>query len=243
RFEASMTYDAKGNLSGLYDASLVRMTDTDGDFLSGKSSSDAESLAWDNNGGVIAAFEREHRLLRYEAGRVKAEIIPPPPEIFLAPRNGGIESLTRLNDGRLVAISEALQTKGGVFGWIKAEKGWSRFIYETDGPFAPKGAATLPGGDVLVLERFYANKDHQGVKIMRLGPSAFVPGAIIKGTPVASLRPPLSIDNFEGIAVAKGKRGETLIYLISDDNFSSNQRTLLMMFELIGKPPSGRKAF
>ncbi len=235
RFEAGIAYDAKGDLSGLYDASLVRLTDTDGDFLSGKSSSDAESLAWEDparGDGVIAAFERQHRLLRYETGRVKAEMLAPPPEILLAPRNGGIESLTRLADGRLVAISEDLATKGGVFGWVEAEKGWSKFIYETDGPYAPKGAATLPGGDVLVLERFYMSKDRQGVKIMRLGPSAFVPEARIKGALVADLRPPLNLDNFEGIAVAKGGRGETLIYLISDDNFSSNQRTLLMMFEL-----------
>ncbi len=236
RFEAGIAYDAKGNLSGLYDASLVRLTGTDGNPLSGKSSSDAESLAWDRgdrDGGVIAAFERRHRLLRYRAGRAKAEGLAPPPEILLAPRNGGIESLTRLADGRLVAISEDLATKGGVFGWVEARKGWSTFIYETDGLFVPKGAATLPGGDVLVLERFYIDKENQGARLMRLGPSAFVPGARIKGAPVADLRPPLTIDNFEGVAVAEGRRGETLIYLISDDNFSPRQRTLLMMFELV----------
>jgi hypothetical protein len=41
-----------------------------------------------------------------------------------------------------------------------------------------------------------------------------------------------NIDNMEGIAVRRGPKGETLLYLISDDNFSPLQRTLLLMFEL-----------
>jgi hypothetical protein len=36
----------------------------------------------------------------------------------------------------------------------------------------------------------------------------------------------------EGIAVRSGPAGETLIYLLSDDNYSALQRTLLMMFEI-----------
>jgi len=40
------------------------------------------------------------------------------------------------------------------------------------------------------------------------------------------------LDNMEGIATRKGENGETLIYLISDDNFSSFQRTILLMFAL-----------
>jgi hypothetical protein len=40
------------------------------------------------------------------------------------------------------------------------------------------------------------------------------------------------VDNFEGIAARRGPKGETLIYLISDNNFRSGQRTLLMMFAL-----------
>jgi hypothetical protein len=41
-----------------------------------------------------------------------------------------------------------------------------------------------------------------------------------------------NIDNMEGIAVRRGANGETLLYMLSDDNFSSLQRTLLLMFEL-----------
>jgi hypothetical protein len=42
----------------------------------------------------------------------------------------------------------------------------------------------------------------------------------------------VAVDNLEGVAVTKGARGETLLWLISDDNFNALQRNLLLMFEL-----------
>jgi hypothetical protein len=41
-----------------------------------------------------------------------------------------------------------------------------------------------------------------------------------------------NIDNMEGVAVRQGPKGETFIYMISDDNYSPLQRTVLLMFEL-----------
>jgi hypothetical protein len=48
------------------------------------------------------------------------------------------------------------------------------------------------------------------------------------------------IDNMEGIAVHRGSRGETVVSLISDDNFNQlMQRTLFLQFTLVG---SGAKS-
>jgi hypothetical protein len=44
----------------------------------------------------------------------------------------------------------------------------------------------------------------------------------------------LNIDNFEGIAVRDMGEGRTRLYLISDNNFSNRQRTLLMVFDYNG---------
>jgi hypothetical protein len=41
-----------------------------------------------------------------------------------------------------------------------------------------------------------------------------------------------NIDNMEGLAVRRGPKGETLLYILSDDNYSPLQRTLLLMFEV-----------
>ena len=56
-----------------------------------------------------------------------------------------------------------------------------------------------------------------------------------RGREIARLGPTLTIDNMEGIAARRGARGETLLYLVSDDNFTVLQRTLLHMFELQDK--------
>jgi len=42
----------------------------------------------------------------------------------------------------------------------------------------------------------------------------------------------LAVDNFEGIAVRQDSNGDTLVYIVSDDNYSPLQRTLLLQFRL-----------
>ena len=58
-------------------------------------------------------------------------------------------------------------------------------------------------------------------------------GARLDGKVLANLAfQDANIDNMEGLAVRRGPKGETLLYMISDNNFSMLQRTLLLMFEL-----------
>ena len=48
---------------------------------------------------------------------------------------------------------------------------------------------------------------------------------------IATFRAPLSVDHFEGLA-GRQEGEKTFLYIVSDDNFSADQRTLLMKFEL-----------
>ena len=41
------------------------------------------------------------------------------------------------------------------------------------------------------------------------------------------------MDNFEGISATRGPNGATRIYIVSDNNFSGRQRTLLLAFDVI----------
>jgi hypothetical protein len=43
----------------------------------------------------------------------------------------------------------------------------------------------------------------------------------------------VTIDNFEGIAAKQMPDGRVRLYIVSDDNFSDSQRTLLMVFDTI----------
>ncbi|MEK9725684.1 MAG: esterase-like activity of phytase family protein, partial [Rhodospirillaceae bacterium] len=69
-------------------------------------------------------------------------------------------------------------------------------------------------------------------RLQRLPAAGIAPGGDLKPTLIAELRPPISVDNFEGVAVRAGEDGRVYVYIISDDNFNPLQRTLLMMFEM-----------
>ena len=69
-------------------------------------------------------------------------------------------------------------------------------------------------------------------RIRRIDGSHTMSAAELVSTLVAEFRDPIITENFEGIAVREGRNGNAIVYIISDDNFSPLQRTLLMMFEL-----------
>ena len=50
------------------------------------------------------------------------------------------------------------------------------------------------------------------------------------------------IDNMEGLAVRPGENGETLLTIVSDDNNSLLQRTLLLQFALPPEADANAKA-
>lgn len=77
---------------------------------------------------------------------------------------------------------------------------------------------------LFVLFRSYDPARGNVIGVVALGPD----GA---QQDIATIRAPISVDNFEGLAVREDA-GRTFIYLVSDDNFSSNQRTLLLKFEV-----------
>lgn len=112
--------------------------------------------------------------------------------------------------------------------------------FAVSGLFHPTDAVALPDGDVLVLERRYVLMKGGSMRLRRIAREDIVPGARLVGTDLATIAPPLTVDNMEGVAVRQGPNGKILIYVMSDDNFSTGlgtlwlpgQRTLLMMFEL-----------
>ena len=60
----------------------------------------------------------------------------------------------------------------------------------------------------------------------------FEPG---KARKLAELSILFNIDNFEGIAAKELPDGRVRLYVISDDNFSLSQRTLLFVFDVAKK--------
>ena len=58
------------------------------------------------------------------------------------------------------------------------------------------------------------------------------PGATVDGAALIEADMSYQIDNMEGLAVHRAADGALVLTLISDDNFSIFQRTLLLQFTL-----------
>lgn len=225
----NLRYDPSGDLAGADSGEIGALRDPRGAPSVGKSNGDAESMASDGRGGVLIGFERRHRIWRYPALDRRPTEVKAPKGLSEAPANGGLEALARLDDGRYLALSESLPAEGGTRGWVGTPGHWAPLTLAVGDGFAATDAAILPGGDAVVLERRFPPI---GARLIRVPANLLVPGATLKGRELARLEGSSTVDNMEGIAVRRGRYGETLIYLLSDDNFSALQRTLLMMFEL-----------
>lgn len=234
---ARLGYDSEGRLSGLDGAESGILPGLDGEpLLTGGSYTDAEDLTTGADGRLIVSFERVHRLWSYPAGmppfQGPARGIPVPALMAGAPSNEGIESLTALPDGRLLIVTEGYSdAPDTVLAWLGGPEGWAPLRVAVTGGYRPSGAASLDTGEVFLLERRFNPLDGLAVRIRRFAPDEIVAGARLEGEVLAKLSPPLTVDNFEGIALRRAE-GETLIYLLSDDNLRDSQRSLLMLFAL-----------
>lgn len=230
---ARLVYNAAGDLAGIADADLGSLADLRGVPIMEPAEAEAEAMSPGVEGEIIVAFENRHRLWRYLPGRTVPVPMPPPAELLQMPPNSGIKGLALLADGRLLALTPGVRGRADAVGWVSDADGWSVLTYAAADRFQVSGATTLPGGDVLVLERLYILRGGNVVRLKRVAAEGIRAGAVLAGETMAEFRPPLTVDNFEGVEARRGAKGETLIYLISDDNFNAEQRTLLMMFELV----------
>jgi len=235
---ATIDYDAKGNLAGLSGARIGQLRGPDGKPLEGKIDADAESMARLADGSWLVAFERNHRIWRYPTLQGVPAPVDGPADIGRQPANGGIEAMTALADGRVIAISEEYRRRpDAVVGWVGSPKPdgryqWRAFDYPTIPDFHPTAIARLPDGSFVTLERAFDFVRGVRCRVMRLAAADLDLGGTVRPQELARLASPYAVDNLEGVAAGKGRNGETLLWLISDDNFNPLQRNILMMFEL-----------
>lgn len=237
-FTALIVRDRYGRLVDLVDAALGPLLDTKGRPVAGEWR-DAEALESLPNGDWLVSFEGRHRVWRYKAEtsglQGRPAHFPTPRGIAAAPLNGGLEALTRVPDGRILMLAESLRRVGGSrAGWLVGEK-IEPLGYRAAQDFKPTDAAVLPNGDVLVLSRYFKLLGGFKARLEGVPAAAIEAGTVLKGELLARFAPPLTVDNFEGVAVARDADGATLVYILSDDNFHFLQRTLLLLFRL-GEP-------
>jgi hypothetical protein len=77
-FTGRLTYDSAGQLSGISNTHMQPVISTDGNPLSGRASTDSESIARLIDGSLIIGFEQRHRLSRFTAPGAPAKPIGSP---------------------------------------------------------------------------------------------------------------------------------------------------------------------
>jgi hypothetical protein len=136
--------------------------------------------------------------------------------------------------GTLIAISErGLDKAGNTIGFLIGGASPGNFAVRRSSNFDITDAALLPGGDVLLLERRFSWSSGLAVRMRRVALGEIKPGAVVDGPILFDVDLGYEIDNMEGLSVHRSAGGETILTLISDDNFSALQRTLLLQFTLV----------
>ena len=230
-----------GIMTGLADVECAPMLWADGRPLASRGWFDTESLAFDGATAYVG-IERVHQIVKFDFGRdgVRAlgTLVQVPHAIRKLPSNKGLEALvvprTGPLAGTLIAISErGLDADGNILAWLINGKTPGAFAVHRTDDYDISDAALLPSGDLLILERKFSWTGGAGIRIRRIPIGSVMPGALVDGPGIFEADLAYEIDNFEGIDVFVTDAGETVLTLVSDDNFSILQRTLLMQFTLV----------
>jgi hypothetical protein len=232
RFHAAL--DAAGRLAdagGLQEAPLRE----DGAPLGrAKDRGDAEDIA-QADGQTFVSFEYDNRVLAFDdpfepQGGVRRLGLPA--AALALPKETGLEAVAVVRrDGRAMLALGAEDGRAWLCPIQTAADPDCRQILSRPPArfFRLTSLAALPGSDDFValyrafdpIRGWRARVEHLALR-----------DGVYRSETLAKLSPPLTMDNMEGLAVLPSANGAGWrLYLISDDNFRDEERTLLLAFD------------
>jgi hypothetical protein len=239
-FTGRIVYQGR-EMIGLADVEAAPMLWSDGRPITAHGWFDSESIALDGP-FVYIGFERVNQVLRFNFSegftRSLGEVVPLPPAARKLPFNKGLEALVMVPKGlplagTLIAISErGLDANGNLVAFLVGGPTPGQFSVRRTDSFDVSDAVLLRSGDLLVLERKFSLLNGVGIRIRRIALASVAPGAVVDGPPIFDAGLSNEIDNMEGIDAHVTLEGDTVLTMVSDDNFSMIQRTLLLQFTL-----------
>jgi len=240
-FTGRIVYKGR-EMTGLGDVEASPMLGSDGKPITARGWFDTESIALDGS-YVYIGIERVNQILRFDFSkgftRALGEVVPLPPAARKLPFNKGLEALVMVPKGQslagtLIAISErGLDAGGHIIGFLIGGRTPGQFGVRRTENFDISDAVLLPSGDLLLLERKFSILGGVGVRIRRIALASLAPGAVIDGPTIFTADLGSEIDNLEGLDAHVTPEGDTVLTMISDDNFSMIQRNLLLQFTLM----------
>lgn len=235
------------DMAGLDDVEAAPLLGADGRPITAtRGWYDSESLALDGSFAYVG-LERVNQVLRYDFSkgftRSRGEVVPLPAAARKLPNNKGLEALVFVPKvmpkaqrlaGTLIAFSErGIDAGGNLIAFLVGGKTPGQFSVRRTENFDISDAVLLPSGELLILERKFSWLGGVGIRIRRLALPDIAPGAIVDGPAIFNADLGNEIDNMEGIDAHVTAEGETVLTMISDDNFSLIQRNLLLQFTLV----------
>ena len=240
-FTGSIVYQGRAMI-GLADVEAAPMLGPDGKPITTRGWFDSESIALDGS-LVYIGLERVNRVLRFDFSkgftRARGEVVPLPPAASKLPFNKGLEALVFVPKGKplagtLIAISErGLDAKGNIIGFLVGGPSPGQFSVRRTDKFDISDAVLLATGELLVLERKFSWLSGICIRIRRIALTSVTPGAVVDGPSIFEADLGQEVDNMEGIDAHVTPEGDTVLTMVSDDNFSLLQRTLLLQFTLV----------
>ncbi len=239
---ADIMHDADGAPAALTNARMAPLRDFDGAPFEGRWA-DAEGLAHWSDGVYLVSFECHHRVESYSLGEdwsligsANATGLPPPPGADSLADNGSLEALAVQSGFAWVGVEYPRGVTGvhAVYRYDLSDPGVeaSEHSVQLSPGFGLVAFAELGDGQLLAVQRFWRRDVGNRIRISRISEAAILdPRNRPAGELLAEITPDMTVDNIEGAAVVT-LNGRQRLYLISDDNFSASQRTLLLSFDL-----------
>ena len=226
--------------TGITAAEMAPMLGPDGRTLASRRWYDTEAMARDGN-TIYVGIERVHRIVRFDFGKdgllARGRPIEVPAAFRSFPSNGSVEALAFVPrgvplGGSLIAIAERGRDRNGDhLAFLIGGPRPGPFTIKRRNDYDVSDATALPNGDLIVLERKFGWTTGLYIRIRRIAIAEIAPGALVDGPVLLEADLGYQIDNMEGISVHRSG-GETVLTMISDDNFSVLQRTMLLQFSL-----------
>ena len=246
-YAAQLTMDASGRFAAVH----IRPLPTPDGRPATKTMADTEALFVDPaRGQAWIALEGINQIWHLDADLATIEARHRLPEPRW-PANSGAEAMARLADGRTVIFSEGADddprgTEALLYTGDPAAPGPPpiRFFYDSRGKGLVSDAAPLPDGRILLVHRRLGFDPVFTTIIAMVDPADIAKDAVVRSQTIGRVPRPLA-ENYEGASVTV-ENGRTWLWLVSDDNFNTWQRSLLLQFELVDLPlartPDSKKA-